>query len=134
MQYGWVYNPKSKPGVKPSESLKIQVNELAEKLIADWKKTYIKADPTKQKHNYLVDIYSKWRGNHFTIGGTYKCPSKTAMFPSFESGFAKLEYVGNDKFNLAFMRHTEKWWKTELALTVKECFDLIRQNEMYHPI
>src|SRR5262249_24357303 len=35
----------------------------------------------------------------------------TAIKPTFEAPFVRLEYVGNRRFNLAYMRHTDKWWE-----------------------
>jgi len=29
---------------------------------------------------------------------------------SFESKYAQLEYLGNDEFELSYIRHTGQWW------------------------
>jgi hypothetical protein len=38
-----------------------------------------------------------------------------------------------NRFNLAYMRHTNKWWETQRFLTAAECFETIRGNSLYHP-
>jgi len=63
----------------------------------------------------------------------YHCPSPNAMTDYFESKFARLEYVGDRKFNVAYMRHTEQWWEILQGLTLEECFEEIRQQELLHP-
>jgi hypothetical protein len=83
--------------------------------------------------NYIVNLYAKWRGKYFYFCSTYACPGPRALSPSFEAYFTRLEYVGNNCFNLAYMRHTDKWWETMCGLTLGESFDTIRGNSLYHP-
>jgi hypothetical protein len=35
-------------------------------------------------------------------------PGPRALSPFFESKFARLQYAGNERFNLAYFRHTER--------------------------
>ena len=44
---------------------------------------------------------------------------------TFETKFARMEYVGNERFNLSYMRHTQKWWEIYQELTITECLKLI---------
>ena len=55
------------------------------------------------------------------------------MEQEFSSPFARLEYVGRDRFDLAYFRHTEKWWPVDFGVTLDEALELIEKNEIYHP-
>jgi len=44
--------------------------------------------------------------------------------------FARLEYAGDEKFNMAYMRHTGQWWEIFQELTLDECIEEIRTNPL----
>ena len=50
------------------------------------------------------------------------------MSPTFESKFARMEYLGNAKFALYFMRHTGEWVGLDDALSVDECMKAIQDD------
>lgn len=130
---GWVYDPKGKPGTKPPDNLKLEVVLAAEEIIAAWRKKFLKPAPEGNDHSYLINLYTRWRGNYFYVMGTFACPNPRAISPTFDTGFARLEYVGNRLFNLAYMRHTGKWCQTGQALSLETCLDLVSENSLYQP-
>jgi len=116
------------------DDVKSKVSERAQALIEEWKPTSIKVPPKKgYQFNYIVNLYTKWRGNYFYFCATYACPGPRALSPSFEACFTRVQYIGNHRFNLAYMRHTGKWWETQRYMTLAECFKTIRDNCPYHP-
>jgi hypothetical protein len=44
-----------------------------------------------------------------------------------------MEHVGDGKFNLAYMRHTGKWWEVHRGLTADECLKRIRDEAIFRP-
>jgi hypothetical protein len=44
-----------------------------------------------------------------------------------------MEYVGDGKFHLAYMRHTGKWCEVYRGLTVDECLERIRDEGLFRP-
>lgn len=44
-----------------------------------------------------------------------------------------MEYVENNKFNLSYMRHTEKWFEVFQALSMDECLKLIEEDPTFLP-
>jgi hypothetical protein len=130
----WVYSPRLAPGTKVPIDVKSEVNQRAQDLVEAWKPTYIKKPPKKAyPFNYIGNLYTKWRGGYFYFCATYACPGPRALSPSFEAYFTRLQYVGNNRFNLAYMRHTDKWWETLRGLTLADCLETIRGNSLYHP-
>ena len=130
----WVRVPQKPSKSQVPDSLKEEVQKKAEELVHSFlKPNFIKEPPKGTQWNYIVDIYTKWYRNYFYFCSKYHCPSPNAMTDYFESKFARLEYVGDRKFNVAYMRHTEQWWEILQGLTLEECFEEIRQQELLHP-
>jgi hypothetical protein len=41
--------------------------------------------------------------------------------------------VGDQRFNVAFMRHTGQWVELEQGLTMAQCFQSLREESFYQP-
>ena len=130
----WSAIPAKK--VKPTipDLIKSMVKEKAEKLIEEVIKTqHVKPAPTTNDFNYIADIYCKWYRNYFYFCATYNCPSPNAIFPSFETEFTRLEYVSDNKFNIAYMRHTGKWHEVFQNLSLDDCLELVEEDPIFMP-
>jgi len=121
-------NPQVPDSVK--RMLKEKADEIIETVL---KPEHIKPPPTDNDFNYLVDIYSKWYRHYFYFCAKYNCPSPNAISPSFETKFARMEYVGNERFNLSYMRHTEQWWELYQELPMLDCLKLIVEEPHFMP-
>ncbi len=129
----WIYTTPKPLKSKVPDDLKAQVTEKAEELLEQWRPNHIKQPPEGYQYNYIVELYTTWIRSYFYFCAKYACPGATAISPFFESRFARLEYVGNGRFNLAFMRHTGQWIETELGLTIDQCLKAIREDGLYCP-
>lgn len=130
----WIRSPLKQPKPKVPESEKQLVEEKCNELIeTEFKPKYIESPPTNSNLNYRVDIFCKWYRNYFYLCSTYNCPSPMAISPSFESRSARLEYVGPDCFNIAYMRHTGQWWEIKRGLSLEDCLLELRNNPLLHP-
>lgn len=123
---------RARPKVPPAIKAEVECrgNELVEAVI---KPKHIKPPPDDTDFNYLVDIYTKWYRNYFYFYAKYHCPSPHAMAPDFETGFARLEYVDRDTFNLSYMRHTGQWWEIYSGLSLEACFAAIEDEPHFMP-
>jgi len=129
----WVYAPRPAPKAGVSEAVKTEVSQQGQRLIDEWKLHYVKAPPEDERWNYIVDLFTKWQRNYFYFVAKYASPGPTALSPFFDSPFTRLEYVGENRFNLSFMRHTGKWVETEQELTLAKALASIRSDGFYHP-
>lgn len=128
----WVWVP-TKPSVVPVV-LKQEVSAKGDRLVREHiKPTYVEPPPKKPRFNYLVDVYTKWRGRYYYFIAKYASPGPNRIAPFFHIGFARLEYAGNGRFDLAYFRHTGKWWQVHSNLTLREALDLIREGGLFHP-
>ena len=79
-----------------------KATDLIEKVL---KPKFVQPPPEGLHFNYIVDIILKWLGQKCFFIAIFKIPDAT----TFEEKFARMEYVGNARFNLAFMRPTGQW-------------------------
>ena len=123
----YLWAPTRKRSIpKIPDSIKSEIKLKADTLIEQvLKPKYTQSPPEDNDFNFLVDIFSKWYREYFYFCSKYNCPSPNAMAPSFNSNFARLEYVDRDRFNLAYMRHTGKWVEIGFDLSLEECLDEI---------
>jgi hypothetical protein len=116
------------------DSVKIEVTTTANALIEKvLKPQYIQPPPDNPRFNYIIDIYGKWYQRYFYICGTYRVPRPDATVPSFEAKFARMEYAGNNRFHLSFMRHTGEWVELYTDLSLDECLTSIRDEPYFLP-
>jgi hypothetical protein len=130
----WVRSSHGVSQSKIPDVVKAGISARAQQLVdSDLKPAHIKPPPKKADFNYLIDLHVKWHGRSLIFCSTYACPGPNALSPTFESRFARMEYVGRDLFNLSYMRHTERWWEVFSNLTLEECFKLIKEDSLFLP-
>jgi len=114
--------------------LKADVQKRADQFVETFlKSNFIKPPPADTQWNYIVDIYTKWYRSYFYFCSKYHCPPTTAMADYFEAKFARLEYVGNGKFNVAYMRHTEQWFEIFQDLSFDQRLEAIQNIPNLQP-
>lgn len=127
----WMLTPPTKRTARAAlpPTVKVGVDIKATKLVEDvLKPKYVKPPPKEERFNYIIDVWTKWLGGTLYFGATYACPGPTAISPSFESKFARMEHLGGGRFALSYMRHTEKWFRLFPSATVDECLDAIENG------
>lgn len=117
------------------EMFKTEVAAKAQELIdIVLKPRYVKSSSDNLQHNYVTDIYGKWYRDSFYFYAKYCVVHTNALEPSFEWKFARMRFVGNRRFHLAFMRYTGREWvplyPDPIDQTIDECLTAIR-DELY---
>ena|ERR1019366_9858777 len=131
---GWMLTVGKSPKSSVADSIKTELEAKANDLIETVLKPKHVLPPTKdQQFNYITDIGAKWNRNCFYFFSTYACPSPNAVSPTFESNFARLEYLGVGKFALSFMRHNDKWFGLYDGISVDECMKVIQNDSWFCP-
>jgi hypothetical protein len=130
----WEIRPQKDPKSKLPDSLKAEVEAKAADLIEKvLKPKHVLPPPKDERFNYLIDIGARWYRNFFYFFSTYACPGPNALSPTFESKFARMEYLGNATFALYFMRHTGEWVGLYDSLTVDESLKAIEEDPWFVP-
>src|SRR5437763_7173121 len=106
----WPFGVEKKPKVSLPGTLRDEVDTNARELIETvLKPKHVQPPPTGHQLNYITDITTKWIGSKCYFVAIYASPGANAISPTFDSKFARMEYVGDDGFALSFMRHTGEW-------------------------
>jgi hypothetical protein len=129
----WVHSPKSAPKPKVPNQVKERVQAEADRLVEEFRPRCIQPPPDEPRFNYISALYTKWHRNFLYLCATYTCPGPDALRPSFEAPFARLEFAAENRFHLAYMRHTGKWWEVYRDLSLEEALAAIRDQPLFHP-
>jgi hypothetical protein len=130
----WTFSPGKKLTTALPGTLKDEVDTKARQLIETvLKPRDVQPPPTGHQFNYITDITTRWLGSKCYFVSIYACPGLNAISPTFETNFARMEYVGNARFALSFMRHTDKWVVLYAALSVDECLKAIQDDPWFQP-
>ena len=129
-QWVWAKAKPSKVPDAPKRGLSIKANNLIEEYI---RPKHVKPPPRNPRFNYIEDVFTKWRGRYFYFTAKYASPAPDCISPFIEVGFARLELIGDNRFDLAYFRHTGKWWPVFSGLTVDEALDLVISEGLFNP-
>ncbi len=128
------FSPGKKTRTAIPGTLKDEVDTKARELIETvLKPKHVQPPPTGHELNYITDITTRWLGSKCFFVSIYACPGPHAISPTFETKFARIEYVGNARFALSFMRHTEQWVEMYASLTVDGCLKAIKDDPWFQP-
>ena len=82
------------------ENEKRAIGQACEALIENvLKPRYVPEVRPSQEFNYAIGIYGKWHGNKYRLIQRYRSDHEDAIAPEFDWPFARLEYVGRDRFD-----------------------------------
>jgi hypothetical protein len=128
----WVYRAQKPAAPRVPDTLKTEVQQKADELIATvLASRYVKPPPKVKQLNYIVGLYAKWYRHYFYFCAKYASPGPNAISPFFDTKFARMEYVGRKNFNLSYMRYTEEWIETARGLSLAECLTAIRDDPWF---
>jgi len=129
-KWTWAPDPRK---VKMPVHLKLKVELEMDELIEDvLRKKHLKPLPKDKETNYVVDLYTKRQRQYFYFCAKYRARSKNRMADYFEIRFARLEYTAGG-YNLAYMRHTGKWWEIYRGLTLKNALQTVASEVHFEP-
>ena len=129
----WNIRPAKKRATVPAP-IKGQVEAKANALVENvLKPIHVLPPAPGESFNYISDIEAKWYRGYFYFISTYTCPDPNAASPTFESKFARMEYLGDGTFALYFMRHTGEWVGMYDALSIDESMKSIQDDPFFVP-
>jgi len=130
----WMINTRKGPNPSVPDSTKVEVTAKAAALIENvLKPKHVLPTQTDEQSNYITDIGVKWHGKYFYFTSTYACPGPNALSPTFETRFARMEYLRDGIFALSFQRHTGEWVGKYDALSADECLRAVHDDAWFVP-
>ncbi|MCP4386583.1 MAG: hypothetical protein GY798_35110 [Hyphomicrobiales bacterium] len=120
---------------KLSEAEKKAITASCERLVEDVLKPRFLPEIRPTEFNYCVDIFGKWHGNKYRFMQRFRNDRPDRFGEQeFTAPFARIEYVGRDRFDLAYFRHNEQWQPVDRGVTLEEALELLEANNIYHPV
>jgi hypothetical protein len=84
--------------------------------------------------NTPIDLHGAWRGSAYRFLQTWQTSGRHGPVERFEVPFARLTYLGRDRFDLDWHRHTGQWWPLRRGLALEEALAEIEGNPILHPV
>ena len=131
-KYGWVFTEQKTMG-NPTPSEKQEVETFFQPLIERFKEQFIKENPPTQ-FDYITDIYPKWYRSYFYLCAKYKSEHPNRRQDEHEEKFARLTFIKQGVFDIAYFRHTGKWFPIGETLSLEECQEAILSDPNLHPL
>lgn len=126
----WVKSQPPTPPIPASvkSAVTLAANELVETVL---KPRYVQEPPPEPQWNYIIDVGTRWYHSALYFTATYCCPGPNALVPSFEHRFARMQFAGQNRFHLAFMRHNGEWVGLYQGLSLDEGLQAIRDDPFF---
>lgn len=84
--------------------------------------------------NYVVDILGKWHGPRYRFMQRYRSGFPDNLGEEFDSPFARLDWMGRNRFDVLWHRHTGAWHCLYQGLTLAEALDVLDTDGVLHPV
>lgn len=126
---------------KPNSAVKSKLSKKADEFIESvLKPLYVEEKPEDKEHvdHYITDIFSRWHGRFLYFRARYRYP-RAKQDPQIireyvTSGFARLEHVNENCFNLAYKRPTGRFWQLYQNLSFEECKTVMLEDPHFKPV
>lgn len=117
-------NPKPPPKPKVADDILEAVDAQAAQVVAALKKRFCKK-PKTPKFNWCDNIFTRWHRDALYFVAVMRTPQGRP--PTFETHAARMEHVGNGKFNLAVPMR--RGWNTVMrSATPEACLKEISES------
>jgi hypothetical protein len=117
-----------------SESEKTRVTAACQRFIDTVLKPRFLPTIRPTQFNYPVDIRGKWQGNRYRFIQRYRSGFPENLGEEFDSAFTRLDWVGYDRFDIQWHRHTGAWFRLYRAEPLVEALKIIETDGHLHPL
>jgi hypothetical protein len=84
--------------------------------------------------NYVIDIHGAWMADRYRFMQRYRSGMEHNRGEEFDAPFARIDRVGRDRFEIYWMRHTGKWWRLHVDVTLAEALRILETDGVLHPV
>ena len=123
------------PRVTVIESLEKQaVVTACETFIREILKPRFLLEIRSTKWNYVVDIHGAWAARRYRFMQRYRSGMEHKRGEEFDAPFARIDRMGRDRFDIYWMRHTGKWSRLHIDVTLVEALRILETDDILYPI
>jgi len=119
-------------GVSPEE--KTLVGATCQKFIDTVLKPRFLPAIRPTQFNYPVDIRGQWHGDRYRFIQRYRSGFPENLGEEFDSAFTRLDWVGRDRFDIQWHRHTGAWFCLYRGRSLAEALKIIETDGHLHPM
>jgi hypothetical protein len=128
----WIYVLEKPAKQKASSAFMEIVDKSVATFIETTLKPYYSLEESSDKVRRIVNIYAKWHQQHFIhFLAEFHDTSPNAIHQYYKDPFARMAYMGDERFNLAYMRHTGQWWDKYQNISLEDCLDAIKTDDFF---
>ena len=84
--------------------------------------------------NYVIDIHGAWAAGRYRFMQRYRSGMEDNRGEEFDAPFARIDRMGQDRFDIYWMRHTGKWWRLHVGVTLVEALRILETDGVLHPV
>jgi len=128
-----VRKPKGRGPAIP-EGEKIRVTAAGQRLIDEFLKPRFLPSIQPTEFNYPVDIRGKWHGANYRLIQRFRSGFADNLGEEFDSPFARLDWIGRDRFDVQWHRHTGEWHCLYRGLSLEQAIETLRLDGLLHPV
>lgn len=130
----WIWTaPAARPA--PVDDFEKQAIILAcEAFIRDILKPRFLPQIRPTEWNYVIDICGVWAGGRYRFIQRYRSGMEHNRGEEFDAPFARVDRVGRDQFDIYWMRHTGKWWRLHVGVSLVEALRILETDEVLRPV
>lgn len=118
----------------PSEAEKAAIIAACQNFIDEVLKPRFLPIIRPTEFNYPVDILGKWHGNRYRFQQRYRSGFPDNLSEEFDSPFARLDWIGRDRFDIQWFRHTGTWHRLYRDVSLTEALKILETDGILHPL
>ncbi len=126
--------PSKPQSMRPTDVEKQRIVAACDAFIRDVLKPRFLPRIMPTKWNYPIDIHGVWAGGRYRFIQRYRSGMEHNSGYEFDAPFARIDCVGRDRFDIYWMRHTGKWWRLYIGVTLTEALQILETDGILHPL
>ena len=79
--------------------------------------------------NSVIDIHGAWAPGRYRFMQRYRSGMEHNRGEEFDAAFARIDRVGQYRFDVYSMRHTGRWWRLHAGLTLDEALHVLETTD-----
>ncbi len=105
-----------------------------ETLIADVLKPCFMRQIRPTEWNYVIYINGTWAAGRYRFMQSFRSGMEYNRGQEFDVPFARIDRMVPDRFDIYWMRHTCKWWRLHVDVTLAEALKILETDEVLRPV
>ena len=118
----------------PGEAEKEAIVAACEAFIGDVLKPRFLPQIRPTEWNYVIDIHGAWAAGRYRFMQRHRSGMEHNRGDEFDAPFARIDRMGRDCFDIYWMRHTGKWWRLHVGVTLVEALRTLETDDVLHPL